>query len=164
MNAVTQSSRDPAPYSHTQRGWIHVLMEIVAIVLLLIIWIPDIPFQVMLAITVGAAILFAGAMMFRTLTIQEEPDHLLVRFGPWPVFRRRIPWEKIEAAEAGKTAFIDGLGYHWIPFRGWTLNIAGRDCVRLRMVSGATIRLGTDDVSGLLAAVRRRIAPHKQRD
>lgn len=152
----------PAPYEHTQQGWIHVPMEIVGIALLLVVWVPDIPWNVMLSLTIGAGALVLLSLMFRNLTIKDEGDHLLARFGAWNVFYKRIPFDRIQAADVGRTAIIDGLGYHWIPFRGWTLNIAGRDCVQLRMLSGSTIRLGTDDPAGLLAAINRRISPHRR--
>ncbi len=152
----------PAPYEHKQQGWIHIPMEVIAILMLLVIWLPDVPFQVMLGLTIGAGILVLLTLMFRTLTIKDEGENLLAQFGPWPVFRKRIPYERIVSAEAGKTSLIDGLGYHWIPMRGWTLNIAGRDCVHLQMLSGSSIRLGTDDVQGLLEVVNRKLSPHRR--
>jgi len=47
-----------------------------------------------------------------------------------------------------RTRFIDGWGIHWIPWRGWTYNLWGFRCVRLKHL-GRTIRIGTDDPEGL---------------
>lgn len=136
-------------------------MEIIAIFLLIAIWfLPNDRFMEQLVMFIVGGILVLVSLTFRTLTIQDQGSHLLVCFGPWRLFRRRIAFEQISSAEAGQTALIDGLGYHWIPFRGWTLNIAGRDCVTLQMLNGSTIRLGTDDVPGLLAAIQAKIIQH----
>lgn len=161
---ATVADTSAARYSHTQSGRIHILLELVAIVLLAIIWLlPDAEILLLVALTLAGGILFLLAMMFRTLTIREEDNSLLAKFGPLGVFRRRMPFEKMLSAEAGKTSFIDGLGYHWIPGRGWTMNIAGSDCVIIRLVNGSTLRLGTDDVPGLLAVIERRLGTKPQR-
>jgi hypothetical protein len=51
---------------------------------------------------------------------------------------------------------MDGWGIHYVPFRGWTYNLWGFDCVVLQLGS-KTVRIGTDDADNLLAFLERQI-------
>ena len=87
------------------------------------------------------------------LETSVDERELRLRFGPLPAFSRRIPRAEIVSAERGRSAVIDGWGIHWVPGRGWTWNVHGRDCVELRMTDGRQVRVGTDDPVGLLHAL-----------
>ena len=97
---------------------------------------------------VGVA-LTAVAFSFRSLRVVDDGDALAIRFGPIPLFRKRIPYAEIQAAERDRSSVVDGWGIHWVPGRGWTYNLWGFDCVRLTLTGGRTIRVGTDDPDGL---------------
>jgi hypothetical protein len=146
------------PYSHTQYGYLH--------------WVIGSPFVFctaigiwqwmngdtqhawpMLAVAVLAAIMSQG---FRQLTITDEGDRLLLAYGPLPFGWKRLKYEGLRSAEAGRTTFFDGWGMHYRLGRGWTYNLWGRDCVVLRY-RWTTVRVGTDDVAGLLAMVQSKI-------
>jgi hypothetical protein len=88
------------------------------------------------------------ALSFATLTVRDDGDSLAIRFGPLPMFRKRIAYGVITSAEASRSALIDGWGIHYIPGRGWTYNLWGWTCVQLR-VNGRTIRVGSDDAENL---------------
>ena len=90
------------------------------------------------------------------LTIEDEGDRLSVRFGPFPLFRRRIPYDDILEVETGRTTFLEGWGIHWSPWGGWVWNIWGYDCVLLRLKRGK-LKIGTDDAAGLAEFVSSRI-------
>ena len=109
----------------------------------------------------GLAFLILAAS-FSSLTITDRGDALRVRFGPLPIFGTTIPYAAITSARAARTALIDGLGIHYFPFRGWTYNIWGRNCVTLRTARG-TVRLGTDDPQGLERFLLLRAAPSQRR-
>lgn len=47
-----------------------------------------------------------------------------------------------------RSKLIDGWGVHWLPGRGWTFNLWGRDCVEGN-TARRRLRIGTDDPEGL---------------
>jgi hypothetical protein len=59
--------------------------------------------------------------------------------------------------ERSRSAVIDGWGVLWVPFRGWTWNLWGRDCVGVDL-GERSLRIGTDDPEGLEAFVKARTA------
>ena len=92
------------------------------------------------------------------LRIVDEDAMLAIRYGPLPLLRKRIRYADIQTAEADRTSLIDGWGIHYVPARGWTYNLWGLDCVRCRLTNGRTIRIGTDDPSGLAEFLQQRIS------
>ena len=88
--------------------------------------------------------------------LRDEGEWLAIRFGPLPLLGTRIPYARIRSVEPDQTALLDGWGIHWLPGRGWTYNIWGYDCVKLRLDRGV-IRVGTDDVENLVRFLRERI-------
>ena len=87
---------------------------------------------------------------------KHKGDALQLRFGPIGLWKKRVPYAEITSAKPARSAFIDCWGVHWIPGRGWTWNIWGRDCVELRTTRGK-LRIGTDDQAGLVALLSERI-------
>lgn len=114
------------------------------------------PFSILLLTSAAAVAPLSFA--FGRLTVQDEGDALAIRYGPLPLFRKKIPYAAIRSVEAGRSATIDGWGIHCIPGRGWTYNLWGYDCAILN-VNGATCRIGSDDVQNLVAFLRGRIPP-----
>jgi len=101
----------------------------------------------------GAASLILLSRCFAWLETRDDGDALRVRFGPLSLFSLRVPYADIRTAARCRSALIDGWGIHYIPGRGWTWNLWGRECVELELASGKRIRVGSDDPDGLLAAV-----------
>ncbi len=143
-------------YYHVQSGRWHWLLWMAAAGCVVLAWtLRDQP--VLLVVPLGTAVILAVcAPSFQYLEVSDQGDHLLVRFGPLPIGRKRIRYDEITAAEIGRTHWIDGWGVHWVPLRGWTYNIWGFDCVKLRL-GQRVIRIGTDDPGGLLQFLRTRI-------
>ena len=107
--------------------------------------------------TLGVAgTLVMVALMFKQLTVRDEGECLAIRYGPLPVFRKLIPYSKMESVEQGRSAIVDGWGIHWIPGRGFTYNLWGRDCAIL-MVEGRVFRIGSDDAEDLVAFLRGKV-------
>jgi hypothetical protein len=143
-------------YDHTQRGPLGWMLGLVALAAAFAAGASyDRPLDLALMLGVAAILGFAAAC-FGRMTVRDEGRHLVIRFGPLPVFRKRIPYAEITAAEPGKSALIDGLGIHCIPGRGCTYNLWGRDCATLT-VKGRTVRVGSDDVDGLVEFLRGRL-------
>ena len=145
-------------YEHTQKAPYRYLLYVLLAVLAFVGWqaaeagdseavLP------VLLLAVLFTVVFSG---FETLTVSDGGDHLLVQYGPLPLFRKRIPYHTIARVEPDRTSLIDGWGIHWIPWRGTTYNLWGFDCVKLE-VGRRTIRIGTDEPENLVAFLNSRI-------
>ena len=145
-------------YRHTQRGPLHHLLLGLAIGLLLGAFFAygrSARPAFLLLVTLGVLTIVLS-LCFRWLTVSDTGDALEVRFGPIPIFRRRIPYAAIERVAPARSRLVDGLGVHWVPGRGWTWNLWGFDCVEL-VIDGRTLRIGTDDREGLTAFLESRL-------
>jgi hypothetical protein len=49
------------------------------------------------------------AAAFHHLTVSDEGDHLSIRFGPLPLFRRTGRYDDIEQVEVGKTTLLEAV-------------------------------------------------------
>ncbi len=93
---------------------------------------------------------------FAWLKVEDKGDMLRVRYGPLGVLGTKIPYASIKGVEPGRSAVIDGWGIHWVPWRGWTFNLWGRQCVAIKTDRG-TIRVGTDDPITLARFLQSRV-------
>ncbi len=151
----------PITYRHEQRGFIHWILAPILLLFLVQAWITwGDPLAAILALAL-AAVFTVLMLSFATLTVEDEQDALAVRFGPLPLFQKRIPYSDIHSARPGKTAWIDGWGIHYIPFRGWTYNVSGMRCVVLETRKG-TFRVGSDDAEALAEFVQQKISPQTE--
>ncbi len=142
-------------YNHTQDGPLGWLLLLVAVITF---WLGMVAPQTWVeqAILIGLGCLFvilAGSMW--TLTVRDEGEALAVRYGPLPIFRRRFHYARITGVERGRTRLIDGFGIHYVPWRGWTYNLWGWDCVVVQLGEG-TVRIGSNDADALAAWLRAR--------
>ncbi len=86
---------------------------------------------------------------------------LRVRVGPGSIdlkFRLGWPTKSIDRAavtgvDRHRNSWLEGWGIRKVR-RGWMWNVWGLDSVELRLDSGKVFRIGTDDVDGLIAAIR----------
>ena len=143
-------------YCHTQHGRWHYGLYVAVAATLYLAWVVR-PQPALMWLVLGvAALLFLFTQGFHHLTVRDEGEWLAIRFGPLPLLGKRIPYARITSVQPGRTAFLDGWGIHWLPGRGWTYNIWGYDCVKLRLDRGV-IRVGSDDVANLVRFLRERI-------
>jgi hypothetical protein len=143
-------------YEHTQRSPLPWLLLLPIVGLAVLAWsCRNEPPLVVVLIATGLVLVLA-ATMFRRMTVRDDGSHLAIRYGPLPVFRTRIAYADMSAVEKARSSVIDGWGIHWIPGRGVTYNLWGRDCVRL-LVRGRIVRIGSDDVEGLVAFLRTKV-------
>jgi hypothetical protein len=144
-------------YTHTQRGPIWLILVAFSAAGFIAAWTVRDQASLAVGLTCLGAAMLVVALCFATLTVRDEGHSLLVRYGPVPLFHKRIAYETITDAKSTRSAFIDGWGIHYIPGRGWTFNLWGWTCVRLT-VNGRTIRIGSDDAENLARFIRSRIA------
>lgn len=146
-------------YHRTKQAPLYLILVAVGVGMLAGAWFtPILAVQIVLVISGGLMFVFAAA--FRQLNVRDGGDHLMVQFGPLPLFRRRIPYSDIERAERGRTRIIEGWGIHLSPSGGWVWNLWGFDCVDVFLSRGRRVRIGTDNPEGLEAFLKERIGEH----
>ena len=143
-------------YCHTQKAPLHWLGHGLAIVLLVSAWLSRATPAIEIILAVTACVTIVFAFSFRYLTVTGQGEWPSVRFGPLPIFGKRIPYSDITAVKAGCSSLMDGWGIHYIPGRGSTYNLWGFGCVVLHL-GKRIVRIGTDDVENLVAFVSRKI-------
>jgi len=143
-------------YTHTQKSLLDsILLLAFAVLLGAACWLAADPVAFYTLVGVAGVMLLAAAC-FGSLTIEDAGDGLQVRYGPLPLFRKRIAYSAIRSARPGRSSIVDGWGIHWVPGRGWTWNLWGLNCVELD-VGGKMLRIGSDDAENLAAFLRTRI-------
>lgn len=157
---MTASWNDPPGYCHTQRAPLALLLVCVGLVFVAIGWATGQREVLAAAVSIGCVLAVVG-LAFRHLTVRDEGDHLAIRFGPLPLFRRRIPYEEIRDVARDRSLIVEGWGIHCSPRGGWVWNLWGRDCIRVERHEGTPIRIGTDDPDGLLAFLQQRITSRR---
>ena len=143
-------------YDHTQYAPLYLLMLAPSLVLLFVAMTLAANSEQAAALIGVSALVGLVAYSMRRLRVYDAGESLVARFGPIPIFGKRIRYERIEAFAPDRTSLVDGWGIHWVPGRGWTYNLWGYDCVRLELLGGRTVRIGTDDPEGLAAFLRQR--------
>jgi hypothetical protein len=136
-------------YAHTQRAPFWLLLAALAAAAVVGGSLTD-DRVAQVALPAAATVTLLLAACFCHLTIADAGDHLAVRFGPLPLFGTKVRYDAVRAVRPARSRWIDGWGVHWVPGRGWTFNLWGRDCVEV-VTGRGTLRLGTDDRAGLCA-------------
>ncbi|MCY2928639.1 MAG: hypothetical protein NTV86_03935 [Planctomycetota bacterium] len=143
-------------YDHTQKSPLYLILLLPAVVVMVSVVVAPAPPPVFALLMVVEASLIVAAFSFMHLRVRDQGDYLAVRFGPLPIFRRRIPYVQITGAEAWRSSFLDGWGVHWMAGRGWIYNLWGFDCVVVHL-GAKTFRIGTDDVDGLVGFLKAKV-------
>ena len=136
-------------YRHTQFGTV-IVVTTAAIIPLAVL-------PVWLAGIATAAWLILGSMvvvlsLFASLTAEIDAKHLRIRFGVG-LIRKRFPLDQIDTCRPVKNPWIYGWGIRLTP-HGWLYNVSGVEAVELKMKSGKTCRIGTDEPEVLTAALQ----------
>ncbi len=101
-----------------------------------------------------AGIGVALGSLFGALTVRVDDAAVRCIFGIG-LFRFRMPIREIRSARITTAPWYAGWGIRMVA-GGWLYNVSGRHAVELNHVSGGRTLVGTDDPTGLLAAVRAR--------
>ena len=144
-------------YSHTQKAPLCLILYGSALACIALAWVigetPGI------FIGGGVGLLIASlAPCFHHLTVVDQGNVLVIRFGPVPLFGRTVKYADIEKVEIGRTLILDGWGIHLSIRGGWVWNLWGRDCVVVHFRSGGVLRIGTDDGVKLVGFLEGKIS------
>ncbi len=134
-------------YRHSQFGKVGIVIVIASAVIL---WGGNIATIPLLGGIV--AVQAAALALFASLTVEINAEHLRIRFGIG-LIRKRFPLAQIDTCRPVKNAWIYGWGIRLTP-HGWLYNVSGLEAVELKMKSGKTCRIGTDEPEALTAAIQ----------
>ncbi len=144
-------------YQHVQQSPFHFLLYLLSAFMFVFAWQIRDDAAPSIVVILVAVVLLILTLSFQTLTVSDQEGvYLDVRYGPLNLFGTRIAYEDITAVETGKTSLIDGWGIHFIPFRGWTINLWGFECAKISRGS-KVIRIGTDDSKNLVEFLKMRM-------
>lgn len=142
-------------YSHTQNSPLWLILFGSAVPFFVIAWLARAQ-PIVGALMIVAALLSAlVGLAFHHLTVEDEGDHLAIRFGPLPFLATSIRYTDIRRVEVGRTMILDGWGIHWNPWHGRIWNLWGRDCVVIHGPKGV-FRVGSDDAENLVGFLKSR--------
>lgn len=139
-------------YQHTQTGWLTIWTLGTGTVLTVgaalhlgsehLAWIPAL---------VGM-VLAVAFLLFYSLTVRLSKDRVEIAFGIG-LIRQSFALDDIESVEPVRNHWYYGWGIRYTP-HGWLYNVSGFDAVELRLTTGKTYRIGTDEPERLCSAIR----------
>jgi len=145
-------------YHHTQvsRLTLVLLGMFGALIVAMLAWerFPLVPSMI-------AALMVLVVLSVSSLTVTVTMDHVACRFGFGPV-ARRFPLDRIRAASAVRNHWWYGWGIRMTP-HGRLYNVAGLDAIELELSDGKRVRIGTDEPTELLRAIREHLAMRGER-
>ena len=101
---------------------------------------------------VVAAILIVTVFVFASLTVEVTDEELRLGFGSG-LIRRSFQVDEIRDVRVVRNPWYYGWGIHMTP-HGWLFNVAGPHAVEVTFDSGSKVRIGSDEPSRLMAAIR----------
>ena len=136
-------------YRHTQFGTVFaVIAGAIIMIVALPVWLAGTP-----AVAWLIVILLLGVLaLFYNLTVVIDDEHLRIAFGIG-LIRKCFPLDQIDSCLPVRNSWFYGWGIRLTP-HGWLYNVSGLDAVELKMKSGKTCRIGTDEPAVLAAALR----------
>ncbi|MGE0157770.1 MAG: hypothetical protein AB7T31_00085 [Gemmatimonadales bacterium] len=105
---------------------------------------------------VVAAILVATLFLFSSLTVEVTDAEVCLAFGVG-VVTKRFQVDEIRDVRVVRNPWYYGWGIHMTP-HGWLFNVAGSEAVEIAFDSGTKVRIGSDEPSRLMAAIRLAMA------
>jgi len=145
----------PTSYRHRQFGRPAVVSLIVVTALLFVVFFFAVgPRPLMLALLAPVlAIVIVVHYVASSLTVEVSERELSWYFGPG-FWRKRIARPDIAAVTRVRLPWWYGIGIKYTP-RAWVYLVAPGDGVEVALTNGEAFRIGTDDASGLVAALSK---------
>jgi hypothetical protein len=151
-------------YEHRQTGWTTLALACIPALCVFVKLMMSpagartLPVQLPVGVVVVTVFLL---LSFTSLSIVVTRDDVVARFGIGLV-RKTIALADIVGIEVTRTRWYEGWGIHWTR-RGMIYNVAGFDAVAIRLASGRSVVIGSDDAPRLVAAIRRAIDDRQRR-
>jgi hypothetical protein len=144
---------DSKEYSHTQLGWLTLILVVAGIVAMLLVAfftkeLPAIAFAVLIILVFSLA-------SFTTLTVTGNSNALLISFGPGLV-RKTFPFREIASCRVVTNPWYFGWGVRIIP-GGWLFNVSGFRAAELQMRNGRVYRIGSDEPEKLESFLKEKL-------
>lgn len=140
-------------YQHTQRSSIIFPMMLVLTALFTVIAYQITgPTELRLIFFGIAALIAVISVVMSRLTVTVDQTHLSWVFA-FSFWRKSVPLKDIATVEVIKTNWLDGWGIR-LTHRGWLYNVEGFDAVKVELVSGKRVLVGTDQPDALVAALK----------
>ena len=129
-------------YRHLQSGPVHFILYGLALLMLLFAVLAN-EFTETLLVTLATLMVFC-ALSFHHVWVFDAGNVLAIRYGPLPLFRRKLLYQDMVSVEKSEAGWFDGAGIYYVPRHGWVYNLWGLECVTIRM-KDSVVRIGTDD-------------------
>lgn len=100
-------------------------------------------------------VLAVAACVFCCLTVSVSPEQITLRFGVSPI-RKSFLVSDVRTVSIARNRWYDGWGARYTA-QGWLYSVSGLDAVEIVLKNGRKHRIGTDDPTGLLSAIRAAI-------
>lgn len=136
-------------YKRTQIGYL--MLAFIAIGILLVLNYFYLSGNTNPFLLIILAALAVSLLLFSILTVEVDGEEVSVRFGVG-LIRKRFPLSEIESHSAVRNPWYYGWGLRRTPI-GWLYNVSGLEAVEITLKDGRKIRIGTDDPTGLDAAI-----------
>lgn len=141
--------RELTEYKHTQIGYLMLAFISVGILLVLNYFYLSGKTNPFLLVILAALVLCL--LLFCVLSVKVDDEEVSLSFGVGFI-RKRFQLSEIESHSAVRNPWYYGWGLRRIPI-GWLYNVSGLDAVEIAMMDGRKFRIGTDDPTGLDAAM-----------
>lgn len=136
-------------YKRTQIGYL--MLAFIAIGILLVLNYFYLSGNTNPFLLIILAALAVSLLLFSILTVEVDGEEVSVRFGVG-LIRKRFPLSEIESHSAVRNPWYYGWGLRRTPI-GWLYNVSGLEAVEITLKDGRKVRIGTDDPTGLDAAI-----------
>lgn len=145
-------------YHHKQLGFVLISVFVIVflflvdlLVLSIIFWHDQVPAFANVLLIIATLAVVVLAVLFSSMTIAINDGELIWHFslGFW---KNRIPLHHIAACAPVQNKWWYGWGIHRVA-GGWLYNVSGFEAAELRLTDGRLIRLGSDEVGKLIAAI-----------
>jgi hypothetical protein len=147
-------------YKHTQIGYLMIVVS--CLVIALFGWTYAIALTEPVsynsgsnfAVTLIMAFVLLIISSFATLTVAVDEKNLNIKFG-YGLFKKNFLLAEIASAKSVKNHWYYGWGIRFCLRPKMVIyNVSGFDAVEIVLKNGKTYRIGTDDPSGLEAAIK----------
>jgi hypothetical protein len=141
-------------YRHTQFGTVIIAICLVSSAMPLAIlpsWLAGAPISWIIL-----GVLAVVLALFYKLTVEINAEHLQIRFGIG-LIRKRFFLDQINDGQPVKNSWCNGWGIR-LTSHGWLYNVSGLEAVELKMKTGKTCRIGTDEPQVLATALQEVLA------